>query len=60
MSAPELRRWGERRSAIRAELRRIGVRREEVVGKAIASATLVLISPSGFRLECEKADCSDL
>ena len=53
VSASSLQRWGarERSSAVRAGLRRVRVRREEAAGQAIASATLVLISPAGFRLE---------
>ena len=53
VSASALQRWGarERSPAIRAGLRRVRVRHEEAAGKAITSATLVLISPSGFRVE---------
>ena len=53
VSASALQRWGarERSSAVRAGLRRVRVRREWVPGQAVASATLVLISPAGFRVE---------
>jgi len=54
VSASALQRWGARARgpAARAGLRRVRLRREEAaVVKAVPSATLVLISPSGFRLE---------
>jgi len=53
VSASALQRWGarERSSAVRAGLRRVRVRREWVPSQTVASATLVLISPSGFRVE---------
>lgn len=53
VSASAVQRWGARgrSSAARAGLRRVRVRREWVPGQAVASATLVLISPSGFRVE---------
>jgi len=53
VSASALQRWGarERSPAVRAGLRRVRVRREWVPVQAVASATLVLISPAGFRVE---------
>ena len=53
VSASALQRWGarERSSAVRAGLRRVRVRREWVPSQTVASAMLVLISPSGFRVE---------
>jgi hypothetical protein len=53
VSASALQRWGarERSSAVRAGLRRVRVRREWVPSQTVASATLVLMSPSGFRVE---------
>jgi len=53
VSASALQRWGarERSPAARAGLRRVRVRREWVPSQTVASATLVLISPAGFRVE---------
>jgi len=53
VSASALQRWGagERRLGAQPGLRRVRVRGEGAPGKAIATAPLVLISPSGFRVE---------
>jgi len=53
VSTSALQRAGAREQspAIRAGLRRVRVRREWVPSQAVASATLVLISPAGFRIE---------
>lgn len=53
MSASALQRWGARERGLgtQAGLRRVRVRGDRTPDKAIATATLVLISPSGFRLE---------
>lgn len=53
VSASALQRWGagEGRLGAQPGLRRVRVRGEGAPGKAIATAPLVLISPSGFRVE---------